>query len=477
MRARLWTWIVAGVLGCLGAPAHADPRADIARKAKAAMIRYDSMDYEQARKLLYQALAIAKKARLEKDPIVARVYLDLGITQFAGSDHEAAKLAFLSAAQIDPKIAIGAAYKSPELVQLLDDAKAAAAADGAEPDDPSCKAIRGLQHTLPDGARRGGPQTIEASIGGDVLPTRVVVMYRAEAALDFLEARLTRQGGCRYAGTIPASATRGNFVHYYLAAYDANNKVLAANGSSSTPNVLDFRAPGRVATEPGAAAAAPAGGPDDPAHRKPLEVRAADPRTGIATGSITARGHAPTILLAVSGGTGVGYVTGRTEGDNQVETCCIGASLIVVSPELGYYVTPRLTVGLAARLGVPLGANVAGHATLAPAGFVRARYALSRSGDGLHAMAELGAGVLRNTVKLGADVTGSGPGMDTDIVAQGPLLVGAGIGYRRQLTDTIALQVELDAMAGIAVTKKLGSAVHLNTGISADLSLGLAVGF
>src|SRR3954468_5712901 len=103
MRACALALVALGILGCLAAPAAADARADIAAKARAAMASYDAMDYEVARKQLYQALAIAKKARLDKDPIVARVYVDLAITQLAGSDQDAAKLSLLSAAQIDPK--------------------------------------------------------------------------------------------------------------------------------------------------------------------------------------------------------------------------------------------------------------------------------------------------------------------------------------------------------------------------------------
>ena len=91
MRARCAAAVVVGIVWCLAAPAHADPRSEIAAKTKAAMASYDAMDYETARRLLNQALAIAKKARLDKDPIVARVYLELGITQLAGSDLEAAR--------------------------------------------------------------------------------------------------------------------------------------------------------------------------------------------------------------------------------------------------------------------------------------------------------------------------------------------------------------------------------------------------
>jgi hypothetical protein len=430
------------------------------------------MDYEVARKQLNQALAIAKKARLDKDPIVARVYVDLAITQLAGSDQEAAKLALLSAAQIDPKIAIDAAYKSPELVRLLDEAKAVvagldAAADAAPTsgDGVDCRTLRGVQHTVVEISKRGAPQAIEAWIGGDVAPARVAVMYRPEGAVDFTEAKAVRQGGCKYVATIPASATQGSVVHYYIAAYDQSNKVLAAKGSSGAPNVMAV-GERRRATGPAVAAAVP-GGAEDPS----LDARPAIDRSG----SAGPAGVPHKLRIAVSAGSGVGYVTGRTESDNQVQTCCIGTSLLVVTPELGYYVTPRITLGLAGRLGFPIGANITGHSTIAPAGFLRLRYALSASGSGLGVMAEIGAGILRNTLKL--DAASTTPGMETDIVAQGPLLLGAGIGYVQRLGGTLALFIDLEAIAGIAVVSEVGSAIHLNSGISADMKLGLAVGF
>src|SRR5262249_1184491 len=145
MRIRCHVAVILGVIGCLAAPVHADPRSDIVATTRQAMASYDAMDYEAARRLLNQALAIAKRAKLDRDPVVARVYLDLGIAQLAASDPEAAKVAFLSAAQIDPKIAIDPAYKSAELVRMLDDAKAAAG-DSGEPAGDDCRSIRGIRH-------------------------------------------------------------------------------------------------------------------------------------------------------------------------------------------------------------------------------------------------------------------------------------------------------------------------------------------
>jgi hypothetical protein len=344
MRARCVAAVVIGIVWCLAAPVHADPRSEIAAKTRAAMASYDAMDYEAARRLLNQALAIAKTAKLDNDPIVARVYLDLGITQLAGSDREAARVAILSAAQIDPTIEIDVAYRSPELVRLLDEARAAVG--DAEPAPP---------------------------------------------------------------------------------ARDAEDPINAP-------------------------------GPRDPS-------------AAVTAGGAPARA-APKLSIAVAGGTGFGYVTGKTEGDNQVQKCCIGTSPLVLLTEVGYHTSPRLSLGVALRLGFPIGANIDGHSTLAPAGFVRARYALSSSGDGFRVMAELGGGILRNTIKL----DNVDPNMDTDVVAQGPLLVGAGIGYIRHI-GAFAVLVDVDAVAALAVVGKLGSAVHLNSGISADMRLGVAFGF
>lgn len=466
MGTRCLAAVIVGIVWCLAAPAYADPRAEVAAKARAAMASYDSMDYDAARRLLNQALAIAKKAKLDKDPIVARIYLELGIAQLAGSDQEAAKVAFLSAAQIDPKITIDAAYKSPELVKMLDEAKAAAG--DSEPGDGAvdCKSVRGLQHTTIDAGKPGAAQPIEALIGSDLSPARVAVMYRPEGAIDFTEAKLTRQAGCHYAGAIPASGMHGSLVHYYIAAYDSNNKVLAAKGSSGSPNIMELGGSGGAPHDA-----------EDPVNGTPKRSGGgSDPSAGVSSG-VSPGGRAPTITLAVAGGTGLGYVTGTTEGGNKVQTCCVGTSLFVFTPELDYNASRKLSLGIAARLGIPYGANIAGHSTIAPAVLFRVHRAFSSSGDGVRVMGEIGAGILRNTIKIDATATNGMAGMDIDIVAQGPLLVGAGLGYTKHLGDSIAFLAELDAIGGIAVVTKLGSAINLNTGVGADMSIGLAVGF
>jgi hypothetical protein len=174
-------------------------------------------------------------------------------------------------------------------------------------------------------------------------------------------------------------------------------------------------------------------------------------------------------------GAGVGYVSGKTEGENVVQQCCLGASPFVTSAELRYYLSRRLSLGAVARLGFPFGANIMGHATIAPAGLLRLTYALSDTGRGFHLSGEAGFGILRNTITVAGQ--GQDPTMNTDIVAQGPLLFGTGVGYTFRINDSFAFLIDLDAIAGIAVVDKLGTAIHLHTSVSADMCIGLAVGF
>ncbi|HEY4180666.1 MAG TPA: hypothetical protein VGM90_27665 [Kofleriaceae bacterium] len=483
---RRFAWAAAAVL-FIAAPAFASPKSDVSAKTKEAMENYDSMDYSAARKQLDAALAVAKKGKLEKDPVTAKVYVDIGIAAFADGDAAAAKTAFVSAVKIDPKIQIDVAYKSPDLTKLLDEARAEAKGGGKqEPDvdaggDDSvdCAGVKGLQHTIIDTAPAGGPLAIEAMVGGDISPSKVVVAYRAGGATDFTTKELTKKGECKYTGAIPATAMKGDLVHYYVAALGDNGKPMAAKGSSGSPNIIEIE--GKVA---GGAAPTPSDD-EDPItgggkKAAPKETATKDDTTdgGDVSGNATITGQKrPKVMFTVSAGTGFGYVSGTTEGGNKVEQCCVGNSYVVLLPEISYQVSTQLSIGVAGRIGIPVGANVnakgaAGHSSIAPGGLLRVRYAVSKSGEGIRVMGQIGGGVMRNTIH----VQTPDPGMDTDIVTQGPLLVGAGVGYIKRLGGNFSFVADFSALLGIAVVSKIGTTAP-NTGVGADLSLGLAVGF
>ncbi len=494
------------VVFALGRPsvAGADAKSEVQTKIKEAMESYDLMDYDAAKKLLNQAVAVAKKNKLDKDPVAARAYLDLGIVEFAVPDQAAAKVSFVSAVQIDPKIQIDAAYRSAEMSKLLDEARGEAKGGGAITTSgggghedlgpaPDCSGVRGLQHDIVDTAKGGAALKLEAMVGSDVKAAKVSLWYRAKGATEFTEVKM-QNSACKYVGSIPASALRGDMLHYYVAAYDRNGKLLVGKGSQGSPNLVDIQGGGK-------AAARTASDDEDPLNKggaKPKETAKAEPHDDSAgevdkgTSTTPSGPHQTRVSMSLYAGTGFGYVSGMTEGGNNVKSPGIAPSLLVITPELMYHVNAQLSVGLAARLGFPIGANITDpstmtktSATLGPAVLARVRYSLQPDGDGIRILGQLGVGILRDTLKLDNSTTAMG---DTDVVAQGPLLIGGGVGYRKALGGNLAFLAEASLILGIKVgcttnadgTCSIGPPANspaLNTGVTTDLSLGLAYGF
>jgi len=434
--------VVLAFVALVGAPrpVHADPKKDVEQKIKEAMENYDLFEYEEARKLLNTALTIAKKNKLESTPVVAKVNISLGIVYFAGlKDEASAKLAFMSAVEIDPKIQIDPAYRSPEMAKLLDEARSEQAVTDADTHangssgGVDCATVTGLQHTIVDTGSKGAKRDLEAYLGSDVTASKVVIKYRPEGQEKFAEVVMAKQGDCKYVGAIPAKAMNVDLLHYYVAAIGPDGREAANKGSEGSPNIIELTA--MVGD----------GGGDDTDN--PLEPQPkGNPKDHGVTGGVVAGGKKSTVFVAVAVGTGAGYVSGKTE---------------------------QLAISLAGRIGFPIGANIDGHSSISPAGFIKIRYALNPKGYGIVVSGAAGGGIMRNTIKL---TMVTDPAMDTDLVAFGPLLVGGGVGYSARLGNTLRLNADLNVIAGIPVVNKIGQS-HLNFGVEFDFALGLLIGF
>ena len=462
--------------------ADAKSKKEIETKMKEAMENYDLLEYEEARKILNQALTVAKKAKMESDPVTAKVHLRLGTVYFAGlQDAESAKLSFLNAAEIDKGIALDKAYSTPEMVKLLEEAKSeaggvAGGGGGGDVEPPvgggdavDCATVTGLQHTIIDTAKGGKELALAAAVGSDVTPAKVSIMYRPRGAADFSEAKMTASG-CVYNGAIPKAALAGDLIHYYVAAYNEQGRVIASKGSAGSPNIIEVAGSGgggNLALD----AENPLGGGGDE------EIKVGGGGGGGGGGDrdigvvVTPSGK-KTMFIALVGGSGGGYVTGETEQAANDVKCCFAPQLAHVQPEIGYYLNKTTTVSLVARLGFPIGANIPGHSPVAPAGFVKVRKAMAQTGTGLVVSGGVGGGVIRDTIKL----DGAPPDMDTDVVAIGPLFLTGGAGYSAALGGGLSLVAELNAVAGVPVVSKLGNSI-LNFGVQLDFNLGLHIGF
>ena len=476
---------------CLALPAVATAQSekgkkDIQARTKKAMENFDMLEFEAARAGLDDALAAARKAGLEADPVAARVHLYIGIVEFAGNkDEGAAREAFAAAVAIDPKVQIDVAYKTDGMAELLESVRKSGGGKGkgkgkvpAEDDlgldlgvgtgddqltsgdlsGVECDALDGIDHELVDQGKPGQDVEIVARVGDGLGASKVSLFYRAAGATKFTEVPMERGDGCDYEGAIPKAATKGESVHYYVAALDGKSS-LASRGTASSPNIVEL----------GGGAG---GGGDD----------GDDPLGGSVSGGVSSDGGGPkkkTVFVSVALGTGGGYVTGQTEVAQSDVSCCFAQSMFHIFPEIGYYFSRQMSVSAAFRMGFAVGANIKGHASAAPAGLLRLRYALAESGEGLQVSGAIGGGIIRNTIK----VEEAEDGMDVDTTASGPFLLGGGVGYLKSMSRAMSLVAELNGILGIkGGVEELGpcpnsGCVRPNNGMQFDLNLGLLLAF
>ena len=447
---------------------------EIQAKSKKAMESFDSLEFEAARAALGDALSLARKHKLEKDKVTARVYLNLGIVEYAGlKDEDAARTAFASAVAIDPDIQIDVAYKTEGMAELLTAVKKGGGgkaggagedlfADGGE-GGGDCEAIDGIDHTLIESGKPGVSQPIAARVSSGLGADKVTLFYRGQGAVDFTAVPMKKGKGCSFEAEIPAAAMKGEAVHYYVAALKGK-KSLASRGSSGSPNIIEL------------AGSAGAGGGDE----NPLGGGASS--GGDVTGEVETggdEGGKKTVFVSLAVGTGGGYVTGTTEVAGSDVGCCFAPALFHLLPEVGYYFSRQLSLSAAFRMGFAMGANVEGHATAAPAGLLRLRYALDESGAGLQVSGAVGGGIIRHTVK----VEEAPSGMDTDTTASGPVLVGGGLGYVKPISGAMRLVGELNTLAAVpAGIKEIGTCpgegcVKPHFGLQFDINLGVMLAF
>jgi hypothetical protein len=458
---------------------------------RAAMEDYDLLEFDGAKKQLADALALLKKGKGDKSALAAKTHLNLAIVYGAGlGDQDTALLEFIAALQIDPNLKLDPAYRSPALQKTFDQAKATVGS-GREggvretgvretgpptvgPTTPAAGEERGLKHTPVEDAPGDQPILISARVGADVRNAQLTLSYRAAGADGFTALPMKTTNAVEFQAIIPEGATRGATVHYFIEARSAAGKLLAASGNAETPNIISISHP----------TAKSGGGGDD---ENPLGKRGpansdGDGGGGGDDGSTTvARAATPgkhSFWIGVSVGSGAGYIKGETEVSHQTVTCCVGFAPLHVAPEVGLWLSPHLALSLAGRIGFPLGANVQGAATLAPAGFLRLGYHLGNYG-GFLVHGDLGAGFIRHVIKLTATSATAAQG-DTDTFATGPLFVGGGLGWAKTLGGPVRFVVDLDVLVGLPVISDVGSGTvvtKLGFAVNGDLSLGLQLAF
>jgi hypothetical protein len=412
---------------------------------------YEHLEFETAVRILNEALELSERSGLTAHPVRARTYVTLGIVTLAGLKQRPLALTyFRKGLKIQPEIRLSPGLANPEIQAAFEEA-IAELASGASDELPPEKA---LVHAPVHSAPGMQPVPITASPDKDLGARTLVLRYRAAMSTAFTDVEMEKQPDGTFAAAIPAEATAGPQVVYFIEARRADGGVLMTRGSAADPIVVVL-APAEVTQ-----AARPTAARAQPPHR---------------------------VFFAVLGGTGFGVTSGTGEETrNSVSSSGVAwARAVHLAPEIGFFITPRFMLGVQARLQVVTGATeyhppnpqpgecgdgVCSPFTGAFAGLLKATWLLSAPDAAFAPYLSLsaGAGTIRHVSKVSSPNT-CGSSQDQacmDTVAGGPALFGPGIGFRYQLGSNVGIVGELGALVGVP---NFTANADVNIGVSFQL--------
>jgi hypothetical protein len=260
-----------------------------------------------------------------------------------------------------------------------------------------------------------------------------------------------------WTGDIPATATAGNRVAYYIEAHK-DDATLGTKGTADDPLFITLKGSG--APDKGKAS-----GKKDEDEEEEEE--------------------GPSWFIGFGAGLGVGYATGNGEvnADVKLSPGFAPASTFHLLPEIGYFLNENMLLSVQLRLQVitnttdlklPAGSKdcggdgVCSAAKNAVAGFAKFTYLVGSSAVKPYVSGALGGGQIRHTAKF-PSVTSCGPkGNQTciDTVLGGPVFIGFGGGVMINATDNFAINAGIQTQLGIP-----------DITFNIDFNLGLAVEF
>jgi hypothetical protein len=480
-----WTRSLARVLVALivlslasraGAQTADDAVAKMTQMNRDAVTAYQAKKFEDAKKILKEALDLAEANGLEQHPITARTHIHMGIVIIGGfHQRDLGIKQFKKALEIEPTINLTKALVTPEMSDAFSEAKAAAAGGGAgaspppaepPPEAPSERTApppppetpppettgSGLTHEPVTQARQGSAISITVGVSPDLKFDKMVLAYRPEGAAEFLGREMKSVAEGRYGAEIPTSATGGNTVAYYIEAEDPAGNPVASKGTVDAPMIITLST-----------------------SRAPTVHKEAPPPGG------EEEEEAPTYryFAAFLIGTGFGYATGVGDVNHDVAINPPGmalAQLGQIAPEVGYWMSSSLMLSLQLRYQVVTGTTDvhANGKVYHAAGYAFAAFAKAtwRWGEETwHPFFSLaaGGGQIRHVVNYGTKLTDCGSNMMqtcVDTIAAGPILIGPGGGITYDLTDRFSLIGQANSVLGFPTFT-----------FNIDLNVGVAMGF
>ena len=459
--ARLWLTTGTVVLAAtfvFARPALADDTAAVGKVTllnRKAVEAYQHLEFEAAERLLNEALDQAERAGLMQHPIRARTFVTLGIITLGGlKQRDKAVKYFRKALQIQPEVRLNPGLANPEIQAAFDEAVAGLGSGGGDELTPE----KALVHEPVHVGQSKQPVPISVVPDKDLEATAFVLRYRAETVSSFTDVAMTKGANGAYAAAIPASATDGEKVAYFIEARRSNGSVAERRGTAADPIVVAL-------TRPTEAVAAPA------------------PRSSGRTASDKK------IFFALAGGTGIGYSSGSGETTRaEVSSAGVGWTHSgQLSPELGYFLTPGLMFGVQMRLQLVRGATpyhvpnpdlmkkecgddgICSPASGAIAALLKLTWFPAGASGTFQPYLSLsaGAGTIRNVSSVGgAQTCGSGSEACLDTIAGGPALVGPGFGFRLSVSDSVGVVAGVNGLVGVP---SFAATADVNIGVAFQL--------
>jgi hypothetical protein len=444
-----------------------DTVAKITQMNKDAITAYQAQKYEDARKLLKQALDLADSSGLQQHPITARTHVHMGVVLIGGfKQRELGIKQFKKALEIQAGINLTKVLVTPEMTDAFNEAKAGGAAtppappatpppaapeptEPAEPAEPPPEAPAappaapapeeppsGIIHDPITEGKKGSAISITVGVQPDVKFDKIVLAYRPEGASEFLGREMKEVSEGKYGAEIPTTATNGDSVAYYIEADDADGNAVANKGSVESPLVINLG--GKAASK------------KNPEEGNGDEEEEPD--------------HQYFVGLML--GSGFGWATGPGDTNHDVNIQPPGiapAKLLQIAPEVGYWLTSSLMLSLQLRYQLITGTvdayNLMGQrftaAHYAFAAFGKATWKFGDDEASFHPFFSLaaGGGYIRHVVTLKPTraPTGCGPMMNqacVDTIQGGPILAGPGGGVFYDLMDNLTLVGQANAVLG-----------------------------
>ena len=432
--------------------------AKVIRLNKEARQFFDATEFSLAEKSLKKALEIGEAASLGNHAVMAGTHGNLAVLYASGLKNEdQAIFHFKKALDLQPQYVPSTGTDSPEVKELFERAKSemevATPAPSPEASEPPAPPQGPLRCPAASTATAGSSLKLRCVAEGSLSATEVTVFFRAGESSPFksrkMPADAALDGTPGWSTQLPPEATKGEQLSLYFQARNKRGKVVASVGSVVEPVVVDIRR-----ADQGAGAASRA-------------VRDEAEGEGETEGG----------PLKTSGywwlglGVGFGYGYAGSSGPEVYHATVVKytpgvawAKAAQVTPEVGYFLTPSLSLSLQGRIQyIP---QAAGNST-APAAVAflgRLLYFTSGKTVRFYGSGILGGGQgfrlyvegLKNNGKNGT------PPIVNDTVLGGPVVFGVGGGMAIGLSDSWSWILEINGLGGVPAFSMVAD---INTGV------------